>query len=354
MIRQSGATPKASAAARPRAKVAPDQPAPRAGRAHPPSSRSQAALLAPLLLAWQPLLACVWDPHPAVRAAAAPLLGSLGGALACGITPPPPPAPQLAAEARGRSGRGGRDKRGGRGGRSGGREHPGGGALPAAAVPPPALLFDWLVPLLEGAVPLPGGGGPAGPDAQAAMCHALAVAVARVAAAQDKATADAAPSTDIGVARDVCSRALGAVHALLEADGTPPALLPPLLRLVACCARCAPGALAPLWEDLTDLLLGWSLEPSLGDADRWGCLHRSAAQAGARRNCRAWRTPKQRHQGRPARRTLACSPRAPTPAAPSLFPPQAARGRGPRHAGPLLGGARTTRRGAGSCPEASC
>jgi hypothetical protein len=121
--------------------------------------------------------------------------------------------------------------------------------------------------------------------AQAATCRALAVAVAGLRAPSgarapakcsqpppaldERAQPPPAPVAQPGAAQDLCSRTLAAVHALLESDATPPPLLAPLLRLLACCARCAPGALGPLWEDLLDLLLGWSLEPRLGDDDRW-------------------------------------------------------------------------------------
>lgn len=66
----------------------------------------------------------------------------------------------------------------------------------------------------------------------------------------------------------ICDKTLAVVHELLESEATPPALLAPLLRLLVRCSRCVPTALLPLWEDLVDILLGWSLEPSLSDADR--------------------------------------------------------------------------------------
>jgi hypothetical protein len=124
------------------------------------------------------------------------------------------------------------------------------------------------------------------------LCRALAAALSRLPAAaggsdglgqpaQDASAGGPPPAphqlphpaaapANAGARDDACARALAAAHALLESEATPPALLAPLLRLLAAAARAAPAALLPLWEDLLDILLGWALEPSLADEDRRG------------------------------------------------------------------------------------
>lgn len=114
-----------------------------------------------LLASWQQLLACLWDPDPAIRPAAAPLLGITGAAIAKGLANPPtqPPYDPRRDPGRGRLGRGG-----GRG--VGGPTHPQGGQAPG---PPATLLFDWLLPLLAGRADLPNAGRPATPDVQVSV-----------------------------------------------------------------------------------------------------------------------------------------------------------------------------------------
>jgi hypothetical protein len=104
---------------------------------------------------WQPLLACLWDGDDAVRDAAAPLLGAIGGAVLLGCAAAPSPTPRGGAPRA--------DRGGGRGGRGrGGRGHPREWEpAPEQQAPPAALLFDWLLPPLSGSVGLPGSGQPA-------------------------------------------------------------------------------------------------------------------------------------------------------------------------------------------------
>jgi hypothetical protein len=226
-----------------------------------PTTHRQPSLLPGLLLVWQQLLACLSDVEPPVRAAAASLLGAVGGALARGILPAAQPPPSARDAPAGRGGRG-------LGGRFAGR---GPAQAPAAPPPPPpTLLFDWLLPLLGGQTDLPGAGRPATPDVQAALCQALAEAVSHLPHEPPSSPTPPPehPPPAAPAARAAVAPTLVAIHKLLESEATPPGLLGPLLRLLLCCARCAPGAVGGLWEDLVDLLLGWSLEPTLSDADR--------------------------------------------------------------------------------------
>lgn len=120
----------------------------------------------PLFLSkWPQLVACLWDTStPQLAAAAAPLLGIVGALVASSrAAAAAAEAASAAAAAAGAPG-----------------QLVAASAAPAAShgpPPPPAsLLFDWVLPLLTGAVPLPTGA-PAPAQLQVLLCKTLAYAL---------------------------------------------------------------------------------------------------------------------------------------------------------------------------------
>lgn len=154
------------------------------------------AMLPLFLPRWPQLVACLWDPStPQLAAAAAPLLGIVGALVAssraAAATADAARTPSAQAEVDSSS--------------------PASTATPAPAAatpredtrtavsneppPPPAsLLFDWLVPLLTGAVPLPTGV-PAPMQLQALLCKTLAYALQQL--PSTTSTAGAAATTTL-------------------------------------------------------------------------------------------------------------------------------------------------------------
>ncbi|KAG2500586.1 hypothetical protein HYH03_001354 [Edaphochlamys debaryana] len=173
-----------------------------------PGLAAAAAWLPP---AWPHLLQLLSDPHHDVRSAAAPLLGHLGAALACGREP------RLA------------------------------GRLP------PGALLDWGLAVLS-----PGSALPAAqrmtPEAREAALCAL------------HACASALPSPRL---EPYAQSLLRLVCGLLEAPATPPRLLGPLMRTLMAALPAAPlAALGQAFGDLADLLCGWALGGGVAEQDR--------------------------------------------------------------------------------------
>lgn len=154
------------------------------------------AMLPLFLPRWPQLVACLWDPStPQLAAAAAPLLGIVGALVAssraAAATADAASTPSAQAE--------------------GDSSTPASTSPPAPAAaalredtrtavsneppPPPAsLLFDWLVPLLTGAVPLPTGV-PAPLQLQALICKTLAYALQQLPSTTSTAGAAATTTT---------------------------------------------------------------------------------------------------------------------------------------------------------------
>lgn len=217
---------------------------------------------------WPQLVSCLWDPYPQVPAAAAPLLGLVGGLVASSSAAAAAvesrTAEPAAADTPGSS--------------SGTTSATAAGVVAAAGAPPPppGLLFDWLLPLLTGKVPLPAGS-TAPLQLQALICRTLiyalqqlpscntpstpaaslttaAAATAEAAASSGSITPDAAAAVPAAggsaqqkpaalLAAPVAPAAveqlhqhakavLATVQELLEAAATPPALLAPLLQVL--------------------------------------------------------------------------------------------------------------------------
>jgi hypothetical protein len=248
------------------------------------------------LAGWPHLVACLWDPNPQLPAAVAPLLGMVGGLVASSraaaaaaaaadgagpsittagsaaaavaeattfTTPVPAGKPQLQQQPQ--------------------QQPTPLSNMPAAPpVPPAGLLFDWLLPLLTGRVPLPTGS-PAPLQLQVLICKTLiyalqqlpsctpaeantaaAAAAAASAVAGSNPPGDAAGSSITSTAQPATpatpaassatghpallvvpvpeaaaqqlrqhgSAVLAAVQELLEGATTPPQLLAPLLQLL--------------------------------------------------------------------------------------------------------------------------
>lgn len=68
---------------------------------------------------------------------------------------------------------------------------------------------------------------------------------------------------------DACaSGVVEALRQLLESEDTPPQLLAPLLALLRGAVAASGQCVEPHMHDLSDLLLGWCLDPGAGEADR--------------------------------------------------------------------------------------
>lgn len=219
-------------------------------------------------------MACLWDPHPQVPTAVAPLLGLVGGLVAssrAAAAAAESDAPAAAA-----------DNVSKESDPSTSSTATGAAGTPTAAptagfggppVPPAGLLFDWMLPLLTGAVPLPNGT-PAPLQLQVLICKSLIYALqqlpscastpaSQVVSAAGRAAADVAeteskaaapnPAGDATAIRQKkppgllqspippvaaqqlhqhAAAVLGAVMKLLESPATSPALLAPLLQLL--------------------------------------------------------------------------------------------------------------------------
>lgn len=106
------------------------------------------------------MVACLWDSNPQLSAAVAPLLGLVGGLVASSR------AAAAAAEDTGTAAAGTSEK----------SSTVSATAPGAPPVPPPGLLFDWLLPLLTGKVSLPTGM-PAPVELQQLVCKTLVYAL---------------------------------------------------------------------------------------------------------------------------------------------------------------------------------
>ena len=110
----------------------------------------------------------------------------------------------------------------------------------------PTPLLEWALPLLQAPQSDPGG-----------TSLALSALAEFSIAAQGSPPAEAAA----GPILEACQR-------LLEDEATPSALLHPLVRLLTAIAQLYPVPMLRLFDDVSDLLLGWALEPELEGGER--------------------------------------------------------------------------------------
>ena len=174
---------------------------------------AQQVVLGQLQRLWPPLLQLLWDPQPAVCAAAAPVVGAVGA---------------LAAQATAVSG-------------------------PAAVTGSGAggLLFDWLLPVLSAR---------AVPSGKALAPPALAACLA--------ALRDCLAGVDAVTLARYATTTLEACQAVLEDEATTPEALLPLLQALAAAAR-HQHSMRARFQDIVDLMLGWAMDPGLTAAARW-------------------------------------------------------------------------------------
>eukprot|EP00897_Mesotaenium_endlicherianum_P007757 jgi/Mesen1/7009/ME000365S06146 len=119
------------------------------------------------------------------------------------------------------------------------------------ATPGLERMLSWSLAQLK---KVTGGGGGGGSDdlssSSSSSCSQALVALASFVASGRGA---------VGLERHLPS-VMQACQALLEDEGTPMGLLPPLLAALSALAQHYPRALQPSFEDVVDLLLGWALE----------------------------------------------------------------------------------------------